>query len=110
MLWFSVWTVLVLATLVGAFLLGRRLWRSAKALMAQAGATSQVLGELSAKIAELEAAAGQARTFRPDLVATEDQRETWRSRRAENLATRRARVQVRRSRTLARWRSIGMPF
>ncbi|TDE92516.1 hypothetical protein EXU48_13240 [Occultella glacieicola] len=110
MLWFSVWTVLVLGTLVGAFLLGRRLWRSAKALMAQAGETSRVMADLSAKVAELEAAAGATRTFTPDLAATQEQRENWRARRAENLASRRARVQARRSRTLARWRSIGIPF
>ena len=66
-LWFSVWTVLVLATLVGAFLLGRRLWRSGMALAKELGRAAEVTGELAARVDELQAAAAE---FRPDTGPT----------------------------------------
>ncbi len=34
-MWFTIWSVLVVGTLVGAFFLGRDLWRKAKALLRQ---------------------------------------------------------------------------
>ncbi|WP_196250875.1 hypothetical protein [Cellulomonas sp. JZ18] len=61
MLWTVVWVVLVLATLVGAFLLGRRLWRSAVALGAELSRASETLAALSERVEELEAAARAAR-------------------------------------------------
>ena len=47
MLWFSVWTVLVLATLVGAFLLGRSLWRSSVALLHELSRAADVTAQLA---------------------------------------------------------------
>jgi hypothetical protein len=56
-LWFSVWTVLVLATLTGAFFLGRRLWRSGMALAKELGRAAEVAEQLAARVEELQAAA-----------------------------------------------------
>ena len=67
MLWFSVWTVLVLATLGGAFLLGRRLWRSAVALGRELGRAADVAAQLAERVDELQAAAEPAR-HRSDAV------------------------------------------
>ena len=63
MLWFSVWTVLVLATLGGAFLLGRRLWRSGVALATELGRAAEVAEQLAVRVDELQAAAA---ALRPD--------------------------------------------
>lgn len=46
MLWFTVWTALVVGTLVGAFWLGRDLWRKAMALLAELGRAADVLARL----------------------------------------------------------------
>jgi len=59
-LWFTVWTVLVLATLAGAFLVGRRLWRSAVGLGREMARAGDVAQRLSARAAELEAQARAA--------------------------------------------------
>src|SRR5699024_3183697 len=109
MLWFGVWTVLVLGTIAGAVLLGRHLWRSFRALMHEVGRSGEVLGQLEHTIAELDRQRGEP-TFLPDLTADAATREQWRQRRRENLAARAARVRARRSRTLERWRAIGLPF
>jgi hypothetical protein len=52
-MWFWVWTLLVVGTLVGAFLLGRRLWRSVRALGRELSRASQVASELGARAEEL---------------------------------------------------------
>ncbi|WP_426595834.1 hypothetical protein ACPPVS_09375 [Cellulomonas sp. McL0617] len=67
MLWFSVWTVLVLATLAGAFFLGRRLWRSGTALARELGHAAEVAEQLAARVDELQAAAA---ALRPDTGPT----------------------------------------
>lgn len=109
MLWFVVWTVLVLGAVACAVLLALHLWRHFKALMAQVSRSSEVFERLERTMAELDEQVGR-RTFTPDLSATDAQREEWRRRRRDNLAARAARVQARRSRTLERWRAIGLPF
>ncbi|SEE07893.1 hypothetical protein [Ruania alba] len=107
MIWLVVWAVLVLGACVVGFLIARHLWRQFTALMAQARHSAEAMERLNAAVAELEA---QAQTFRPHLAATESQREQWRQTRAANLAARAMRVRERRSRTLERWRAIGMPL
>ncbi|QCB93608.1 hypothetical protein [Cellulomonas shaoxiangyii] len=68
MLWTVVWVVLVLATLVGAFLLGRRLWRSAVALGAELRRASETLDLLGERVEQLEEAARAAQVrVRPAL-------------------------------------------
>jgi hypothetical protein len=66
-LWFSVWTVLVLATLTGAFFVGRRLWRSGLALAKELGRAADVAAQLAARVDELQAAAA---ALRPDTGPT----------------------------------------
>ncbi|QOR72467.1 hypothetical protein IM660_09710 [Ruania alkalisoli] len=109
MIWSAVWTTLVLGAFVVLFLIGRRLWRSFKALTAEAGRSAEVMGRLNQLVADLDEQ--QARHgFGPHLAATEEQREHWRSTRAENVAARAERLRARRRRTLDRWRAIGMPL
>lgn len=58
MLWFAVWFVLVVGTLVGAFFLARSLWRSAKALLAELERLGDVLDRLAERADALAATAG----------------------------------------------------
>ena len=56
MLWVLVWVVLVLAAALVLFLLGRRLWRQARALTAELGTATDRLTELTDRLAELDPA------------------------------------------------------
>lgn len=103
MLWFAVWTTLVLATLVGAVLLGLRLWRSAKALLAQLHETSAVIDQLQARIDALEAAQAPEQEPTPSLLADDAERARWRAVREQNLQRRAERRYRRRTATFARW-------
>jgi hypothetical protein len=60
-LWFLVWTVLVLATLGGAFLLGRRLWRAGVALVRELSRAAEVAAELTERARLLQDAAAAAK-------------------------------------------------
>ncbi|WP_156250566.1 hypothetical protein [Pseudactinotalea terrae] len=106
MIWFVVWAVLVLGTLAGALLLGLRLWRQGKALLAQLSQTGEVMDQLQARIEELEAARGPEPTLTPSLLATEEQRAHWRAVRQANRDTRAARRAVRRGLTYRRWDNV----
>lgn len=106
MLWFAVWTVLVLGTIAGAVLLGLRLWRSGKELLAQLSETSRVMDHLQTRIDELEAARGPESTPRPALLATDEQRARWRAVRQANRDTRAARRALRRGLTYQRWDAV----
>ncbi|NKY39628.1 hypothetical protein [Cellulomonas septica] len=106
MLWFTVWTVLVVGTLVGAFFLGRRLWRSGLALgreLAKAGQTWEQLGD---RLAELQALAEQNRVDTGPTVLTP--RGPLVERRAalrEERTARRAAREQRHWRTRESWRA-----
>ena len=56
MLWVLIWVLLVLGAALVFLLLGRRLWRQAKALTAELGAATDRLTELTDRLAELETA------------------------------------------------------
>lgn len=104
MLWFLVWTLLVLGTLAGAFLLGRRLWRSSVATGRELARAAEVLGELEATAARLEAAA-QARppvraTVFADRGPLQERVDALRAARAQ----RRAERARRHAATAAGWR------
>lgn len=108
MLWTVVWVVLVLATLAGAFLLGRRLWRSAVALGAELSRAGETVAALSERIEELEAVARAARG--PVRPALGQDVEVLGARVQELRAGRRARRAARRDRhratvrdAVARW-------
>ena len=68
MLWFSVWTVLVLVTLGGGFLLGRDLWRKSKALLAELARAGDAASRFATRTDELTAAAAQAPAVTHDVL------------------------------------------
>lgn len=109
MLWFSVWLVLVLLTLGGAFLLGRRLWRSAKALLAEveaAAAVTERLAELQVELAERYPTPASPR---PDIDAGPGERARFQEvRDAHRWAVRRRR-RARLRRAARHWRTLGSP-
>jgi hypothetical protein len=59
-MWFWVWTLLIVGSLVGAFFLARYLWRSAKGLMEELGRASARLAESSERLQELSDRAREA--------------------------------------------------
>jgi hypothetical protein len=103
-LWFTVWAVLVVGTLVGAFFLGRDLWRKATALFAELGRAADVfarLGDASARLGE----ADRTPPIRPQLFAD---RQPLRARVEELRRERGQRAERRTERhlaTYARWRA-----
>jgi hypothetical protein len=104
-MWFIVWSVLVVGTLVGAFFLGRDLWRSAKALFAQMAESAQVMDRFAQRTDELSAqvAAAQpstAPTLFDDPVVLHERVQVLRAERAERRGRRRA----RNAATWDRWR------
>ena len=108
MLWFTVWTVLVLATLGGAYLLGRRLWRALVALGEEVARASDVVEQVSVRAAELEALArATQQTSRPALGADADalraRVEQLRAQRRERAAERRERHRTTVADATARW-------
>jgi hypothetical protein len=58
-LWFTVWALLVVGTLVGAWFLGRRVYRSGKALAHELERAAEVLAQVSQRADELAAAAAE---------------------------------------------------
>jgi hypothetical protein len=103
-LWFTVWTVLVLATLGGAFWLGRDLWRKGKALLAELHRAGEVVGAMADRADALTAAA-EAEPLHQDLLGDpqthRDRLEQLRA--AKDL--RRAERALRHTATFARWRT-----
>jgi hypothetical protein len=94
MLWFLLWTVLVLGALAGAFVVGRRLWRSAIALGRELGRASEVAAELAERAQELERLYREnAPDTGPTLFADRDELRATRDRlRAERVERRAARI------------------
>jgi biopolymer transport protein ExbB/TolQ len=106
MIWFVVWTVLVLGALVVIALLLRRLWRQAVALGRQLAEASEVLARLADQVEALQATSGRD----PDLTAPTlfDDPEVLRARLAalrDSAAGRRAERAERATRTAAGWRA-----
>ena len=104
MLWFSVWTVLVLATLGGAFLLGRNLWRSTVALAHELSRAADVAAQLAERVDELQAAAEQRETG-PTLFADRAALRARRDALQEAAAGRRAEREQRHVATRLRWQA-----
>jgi len=104
--WFWIWTVLVVATLVGAFFLGRWLWRQAAGLARELGRAGEVAAELSVRAAELQAIAARDA---PDTSATVfSDLEPLRERRAalrDEAAARKTARQERHRATVRGWRA-----
>ncbi len=104
MLWLTIWGVLIVGTLIGALLLGLRLYRQVRRFLRQLNETTVVLERLTERIDELERLRGEDPTFTPALAATAVDRARWRRIRDENRAHRARRSRQRHARTLERWR------
>lgn len=105
MLWFTVWTLLVLGTLAGAFFLGRDLYRKGKRLLAELDRASQVFAEVAERSEERAAALPLTTPVPVDLTDPEPAR-ARRVLGAEATARRRAARQARHETAYARWRSF----
>ncbi|MFD4991995.1 hypothetical protein ACFWH7_09380 [Cellulosimicrobium cellulans] len=104
-MWFWIWTLLVVGTLVGAFFLARRLWRSMKGLGRELSRASQVAADLSARADELsraleEAQPSTAPTLFDDPVVLQERVDLLRAERAERRVLRRRRDEQ----VWSRWR------
>lgn len=104
-MWFWVWTLLVVGTLVGAFFLARRLWRSVKGLGRELSRASQVAADLSARADELSRALEDAQpstapTLFDDPVVLQERVDLLRAERAERRVLRRRRDEQ----VWSRWR------
>lgn len=109
MFWFLLWATLILATLIGAFFLGRNLWRRAKALLAEVERAAATLEQLQNRVEELTetleqaaAAAAAQRHELTDLAAARERVAEQKKRRA----TRRAERAASHDHTYSRWRVI----
>jgi hypothetical protein len=103
-LWFTVWTVLVLATLAGAFWLGRDLWRKGKALLAEVERAGRVAGELAERADALTAAA-QAQPIHHDVLGDPHEHRRRLALLRAARAARRAEAELRHAATFTRWRA-----
>lgn len=102
-LWFTVWTLLVAGTLVGAFFLGRDLWRKATALGTELGRAAQVLERLSERTRELTEAAALAHPVAEVVLDDPEPARARRAAAAQVSAARRAARAARREATFRRW-------
>lgn len=109
MIWWLLWTVLVLGTLVGAFFLGRDLWRKGRALVAELDHAAQVMGELAdatGRLAEQAREAERAALAAAEaLPSKESARAQWRANQARREGRREER-RVRDAATRERWRDM----
>jgi hypothetical protein len=104
-MWFWVWTLLVVGTLVGAFFLARRLWRSVKGLGRELSRASRVAADMSARADELSRAVEEAQpstapTLFDDPVVLQERVDLLRAERAERRVQRRRRDEQ----VWSRWR------
>lgn len=114
MLWFTVWAVLVVGTLIGAFLVLRSLYRKAKALLEELTRAAETTGALADRAEELAERLEQARAEQLARERAEREADPWRTaaahaRRAElsmQRDARRAARQARHEETYRRWRAL----
>ena len=106
MLWFIVWTVLVVGALVGAFFLLRHVYRQGRDLLHELERAADVLAQVTDRAEELAAAAA---ALNPPAPVDLGDPAPARARRHEALlatARRRAARAERHERTYARWRAF----
>lgn len=103
MLWFTVWSVLVVGPLVGAFFLGRSLYRAARDLLAELERVTDALDRLTERS---EALATAATTPAPvDLMDPEPARARLAQARLAAFRRRERRAD-RHAQTYRRWQSF----
>lgn len=103
MLWFTVWAVLVIGTLAGAFLLLRDLYRKGKALAAELGRAMDAADALADRAETLQAAMTQPAPV--ELVDPEPARLRMAEAHLRRLA-RRTRRRRRHAAAYARWQAF----
>jgi hypothetical protein len=105
--WTLLWLVLVLGTVAGGFFLGRRVYRSGKALVIELDRASRTFEELAQVSAEL---AEQAAALHPVEPVNLEDREAARLRRERvrqmTSAAREMRREARRLVAMRRWMSF----
>ncbi|MBO0610219.1 hypothetical protein [Myceligenerans salitolerans] len=104
--WVTLWAVLVIATVVGAILLGRWLWRTFRALMAELERAEDRHGPAMIRLdAALNAAPGQPPAPRRPSMFADDLTTHYARLTAlrEARAARRAARRLRHERTWERW-------
>jgi len=101
-MWGWIWAGLVVATLVGAFFLGRHLWRAGMRALREASRAGEVLGSATDRIS---AAVAEAEAHRVDTSPTLfDDPVVLRERVAERRRLTAERAAARRERRAATWR------
>jgi hypothetical protein len=101
-MWFWVWTLLILGSLVGAFLLARSLWRSARGLLEELGRASARIGESSDRLQELSDRAREAATQHAGPSLFDDVTIHYQRVNAQRVA-RATRKEARRTRHVVTW-------
>lgn len=105
MLWFAVWAVLVLGTLVGAFFLFRSVYRSARALLEEIERATETLALLAERVEELSAAGAGSAPAPVDLLDPGPTRARLAAARARRML-RRVRRAERHETVFRRWESF----
>lgn len=105
MLWFTVWAVLVLGTLVGAFFLLRRLYRSGRGLLDEIELATQTLALLAERVEELSASGAGTTPAPVDLLDPEPARARLADARARRML-RRLRRSDRHALAFRRWEAF----
>ena len=107
MLWFLIWATLVIGTLVGAFFLGRDLWRKGRALADELERGAHLFGELAERMDSLTAdAADEAMRTRRDPFADPVRARATLAAARERREVRRDAREERHLRTFERWKGF----
>ena len=101
-MWFWVWTLLIIGSLVGAFFLARSLWRSAKGLMQELGRASRRIGDSADRLQELSDRARETATQHAGPSLFDDVTIHYQRVNAQRVA-RAGRKDARRVRNVATW-------
>ena len=101
-MWFWVWTLLIVGSLVGAFFLARSLWRSAKGLLHELGESTRRFAESSERLQELSDQAREAATQHAGPSLFDDVTIHYERVNAQRAA-RAGRRDARRARNVATW-------
>lgn len=102
MLWATVWILLAVGTLVGAFYLGRDVLRRGRRLLETLDEAGSVLEELDAKVTELDATRAAAEPYASDKASALARLAELREVREDRAVARR----LRREATIASWREL----
>ena len=105
-MWFWIWSALVVATLVGAFFLGRSLWRKVKVLLRALDGLSSAAADAPSRVEERIAATVATTPRSPDVFRDRNELlplvAARRAARRERAASRRAQHAPR----YAAWRDL----